>query len=255
MPYKYQVFTALPLEEVGEVKYDSIDGNDLISINNVGRRPAKHNFGTDFDGLETRLQSATTALNMTTFSCWVWFNSDIPVNDVVLLSRGQWGAPIWAIRTLSGNIVFEVGDGIGFSFSIVGPKVLQGDHFVAISYNNTTGEMVLYYDGAVVATGQSPLNMPTTPIGIAVGSYVDGGVWFNGWTDSILFTSLVLTTTDLDVICDGGAGRDCPWFWDNMPLGSICIIKKDKYLLVERQQIDIQEKDKLPVIEIQCGRK
>jgi len=243
MPFKYSVFTGFPYEEIGQINYDSIDSNNLLASNSVDRRLAKHNYGRDFQTFQdfirdTRVQSATTALNQTTFSCWLWFNSDVPMGDCALLARGQWGTPIWSIRILCGKIAFEMGDGLGASQSIMGPTVAQGDHFVAVSYDDATGEAILYYDGSIVATGENPVLMPTNDIGIAYGSYVDGGLPFNGWMDSALWTELILDKDILDIIYNGGLGRDIIWFFILDELGDIHCIFRNKILPIFRSEIE-----------------
>ena len=254
MPFKYQVYAAYPMEEVGNENMDSIGLADLIVLNNVGRRPGKFSYARDFqtfqnDIRDTYIQSSSTKFNTTTFSTWMFFESDIPVSDAVLLSRGQWGTPIWSIRTISGRIAFEMGDGIGGSQSIIGPQVLQGDHFVGVSYDDTTGAAVLYYDGSVVATGTNPIIMPTIDMGIAYGAYVDGGLPWNGFIDECLWTNLILDTTDWDTIWNDGDGHDVPWYYPDNIFGKICVIKHDRIMVMERIETCIVEHDRIMVME------
>ena len=186
--YKYSVFTGFPYEETNNIRYDSIGTNNLNIVYESGRRLGKHNYSTNFEQNEdllrnTLLQTSPLHLNLNTFTCWLWFESDVILNDCVLLGRGTLYNPIWSIKVIAGCIAFETGDGSGLSHSIIGNEITQGEHFVCISYNNTTKEKTLFFDG-ISTNGLSSVSLPTTLTGIAYGSYVDGALPFNGWIDS-----------------------------------------------------------------------
>ena len=251
MPYKYSVFSGFGQEEVSGTRYDSIGNNDLTAINDSGRRPAKFNYGADFETFldscrHTLLQSEESAFNQTTFSTWFFFDSDVPLNDNILLGRYNQMSPIWSIGTLSGHIGFTIGDGISSSHTILGPQVLQGSHFVAITYNDTTGEMLLYFDGAVVATGGSEIYMAIDAVGISYSNPIQP---FNGWQDVAIWTELVVSPTDLDTIYNNGVGHDILWYFDLTNLSDLRCIYRNKVIPLYRQEVKTFFRNRVKTLE------
>jgi len=251
MAFRYSVFSGYSFWEKEDTRFDGIDNNHLAIRNESGRRAGFLDWGIDLDTYQdyvrhTYVQSKEDVFNQTTFSTWFWFNSDGPISDSVLLGRFYEMNPIWAIRTVSGCIAFETGDGIGGAQSIIGPPVTQGDHFVGVTYDDTTGEKVLYYDGLIVATGESNIMMPTNLVGITYSSPI---LPFNGYETTALWTELILEATDFDLIWNNGNGRYMIWYFDLSKLGLIKCIFRNKIIQLNRQEIEELYREKIRILE------
>lgn len=245
---KYSVFSAFPLWEISGTRYDSIDHGDLDIFNEAGRRSGMLQYGINLatyqdDVRHTFLQSINNVFAMTTFTTFFWFKPDVTLNNCILLQREG----IWAIRVINGHIAFELDNR-----SILGPIVTQGDHFVAVSFDNNTGNAELYYDGNIVSTGYTNDIMPVSNIPITYSSPVFP---FNGYLTTALWTNLVLTEAQLDDIYNNADGRLVSWYFEIGNIVSIKVLKRDKITILEHGVIRILEKDTIPCLEVFDGRR
>lgn len=198
--------TYYQLEEESGVRYDSEGVNNLFTSNNPGRE-----IGTicDYGVLLKKYEEYFTGWKHqylyldgvdipNSFSAWAWFRSDTPFLDNFLI--GKWGS--WGIRTQFGFIHFEIWLNEGSTYRISAPiSGIQQNHFVAVSYDDSTHDIVLYLDGAIVNTGNREILESTNEF--TIGAISGGGKYFNGWMDEIGIAVGILDTTDWDWINEG----------------------------------------------------
>lgn len=140
-----------------------------------GRWPGKDalEFKRPGDRLRLNLDGSYTAL---TLSAWVKVDSvDKKYNSLLLTDGYDNGEPHWQIYE-DGSLMFSIiyrPDGITrggdwnqiyFSKPVFGPDSLGRWHHIAVSYDNQSGQVIQYFDGAEVSREVSKLHQAGRPI-------------------------------------------------------------------------------------------
>jgi hypothetical protein len=140
-----------------------------------GRWPGKEalEFKRPGDRLRLNLDGSYTAL---TLSAWVKVDSvDKKYNSLLLTDGYDNGEPHWQIYE-DGSLMFSIiyrPDGITrggdwnqiyFSEPVFGPDSLGRWHHLAVSYDNQSGQVIQYFDGAEVGREVSKQHQPGRPI-------------------------------------------------------------------------------------------
>ncbi len=138
----------------------------------AGRWPGKAalEFKRPGDRLRMNLDGTYQAI---TFACWVKVDSvDKKYNSLFLTDGYENGEPHWQIYedgSLMFSIVYRPAEISGkagnhnqmyFSRPVLTAESLGRWHHLAVSYDGTSGEVVQYFDGAVVGYEVSPLHRP-----------------------------------------------------------------------------------------------
>ena len=140
-----------------------------------GRWPGKEalEFKRPGDRVRMNLEGTYSAL---TLSCWVKVDSvDKKYNSLLLTDGYDNGEPHWQIYE-DGSLMFSIiyrPDGITrggdwnqiyFSKPVFGPDSLGRWHHIAVSYDNQSGQVIQYFDGAEVSREVSKQHQAGRPI-------------------------------------------------------------------------------------------
>jgi hypothetical protein len=167
------------------------------------------------DGRQFKFESFTVSM---------WFNADGGDGFQTLFGQGDaGGSPTYALLATSGDLQWFVGEAPLFATS--GGVYTDGTtHHVAVSYNNESGDVVIYVDGVEVANegGLDPLVVEASS-GFVMGSY-NAALPFNGVLDDVQFYDRVLSVEDINLLKDtpgsviggttppgGGGGASITW--------------------------------------------
>jgi len=141
-----------------------------------GRWPGKDalEFKRPGDRVRMNLDGSYSAL---TLSCWVKVDSvDKKYNALLLTDGYDNGEPHWQIYE-DGSLMFSIGyatsdekritiknNQIYYSKPVFGPDSLGRWHHIAVTYDNQSGQVIQYFDGAEVSREVSKLHQAGRPI-------------------------------------------------------------------------------------------
>lgn len=141
-----------------------------------GRWPGKDalEFKRPGDRVRMNLDGSYSAL---TLSCWVKVDSvDKKYNALLLTDGYDNGEPHWQIYE-DGSLMFSIGyatsdekritiknNQIYYSKPVFGPDSLGRWHHIAVTYDNQSGQVIQYFDGAEVSREVSELHQAGRPI-------------------------------------------------------------------------------------------
>ncbi|WP_166443106.1 LamG-like jellyroll fold domain-containing protein [Phragmitibacter flavus] len=140
-----------------------------------GRWPQKQALEFKRPGDRVRINLDGT-YNALTFSCWIKVDSvDKKYNSLLLTDGYENGEPHWQIFE-DGSLMFSikhqpdhVPPSTKYNQIYYSPPVFHSDtlgrwHHIAVTYNNTDGTVIQYFDGKPVSRAISPLHQPGRPI-------------------------------------------------------------------------------------------
>jgi hypothetical protein len=190
-----------------------------------GRWPGKDalEFKRPGDRLRLNLDGSYTAL---TFSAWVKVDSvDKKYNSLLLTDGYDNGEPHWQIYQ-DGSLMFSIiyrPDGITrggdwnqiyYSKPVFGPDSLGRWHHIAVSYDNQSGQVIQYFDGAEVSREVSKLHQAGRPITYGPCELGNWGLPtqghqfpirnLNGAIDEFAIYSAVLSAAEIQSIFENG---------------------------------------------------
>jgi hypothetical protein len=198
--------------QVGAAAVDSIGGNSGVASGNPAPAPsvdvpyASLNTGSmQFDG-QNYFQVNNTLGADFSICAWVktsltsgtnhWENS--PIVD------SEMGGPAYDFGfgiNSAGNLSFGNGGDIAGSgpadATIAGTKIVNDNvwHNLCVTRNNTTGEDILYVDGAADGSGTTGTGLDVVNSQIWIGAGQDGNAPFVGLIDDVRFFTTVVTPT------------------------------------------------------------
>jgi hypothetical protein len=191
-----------------------------------GRWPGKDalEFKRPGDRLRLNLDGSYTAL---TFSAWVMVDSvDKKYNSLLLTDGYDNGEPHWQIYE-DGSLMFSIGyatsdekritiknNQIYYSKPVFGPDSLGRWHHIAVSYDNQSGQVIQYFDGAEVSREVSKLHQAGRPItygpcelgnwGLPTAGHQFPVRNLNGAIDEFAIYSAVLSAAEIQSIFENG---------------------------------------------------
>jgi len=177
-------------------------GNDGTYNGGMGTVADTSNGGSmayDFDGSNDYIDCGS-AISNTTFSMSGWFNTDTGYGAMAGSYRWQLSQRSFYIRLDSSTPEFMLGSTGGSSGNIKitsSSQVSTGTWYhIAATWDSTTGDMKLFLDGSLVASGtQSGMAALVEPL--CLGSYSTVESFFNGKQDDIRFYQRVLTQAEI----------------------------------------------------------
>jgi hypothetical protein len=153
------------------------------------------------------------AFNVDVFSVSFWCNIANTQGWIHMVSRGQHfgggnpGANNWGVMMVSGaeTIRYEVFNNTGWS-TIDADTTLGEWHHVVATYDGVSGELQLYHDGALAATGNGGVMLQEDkPLFIGAQSRDTGpGGSFEGSIDEVGYFNTILTLEDIEMIMNNG---------------------------------------------------
>jgi len=153
------------------------------------------------------------AFNVDVFSVSFWCNIANTQGWIHMVSRGQHfgggnpGANNWGVMMVSGaeTIRYEVFNNTGWS-TIDADTTLGEWHHVVATYDGVSGELQLYQDGALAATGNGGVMLQEDkPLFIGAQSRDTGpGGSFEGSIDEVGYFNTILTLEDIEMIMNNG---------------------------------------------------
>ena len=197
------------------------NANDIQGANNgtpsggVSFGPGKVGQAFSFDGFSGQVEIPRSIQDDFTIDFWVkstqvafsegaWFDGAGLVDGEVLDVRDDFGVSLG-----QGKVMFGVGNP---DTTIKSGFVADGNwHHVAATRVKATGAMILYIDGAQVATGTGNMNSLTSPPRLTMGREqrnIDPN-YFAGQLDEVEIFNRALTATEIAAIADAGNAGKC----------------------------------------------
>lgn len=191
-----------------------------------GRWPGKDalEFKRPGDRMRMNLDGSYSAL---TLSCWVKVDSvDKKYNALLLTDGYDNGEPHWQIYE-DGSLMFSIGyatsdekritiknNQIYYSKPVFGPDSLGRWHHIAVTYDNQSGQVIQYFDGAEVSREVSKLHQARRPITYGPCELGNWGLPtqghqfpirnLNGAIDEFAIYSAVLSAAEIQSIFENG---------------------------------------------------
>ncbi len=160
-----------------------------------------------FNGVDEFVSTTTTALNTgATFSAWInttsTDNSDPYAGNPALAIVGDFANSVYQTFGITdGYVDYHYNTNPSWEQVLGSIKVNDGNwHHVAVTHDQSTGDVVLYVDGGVDVIGNIAYTAVTPGFNRIGGSYVDGtntGAFFDGSLDDVKIFNSSLNQSDL----------------------------------------------------------
>jgi len=158
--------------------------------------------GLNMDGSNDYVLLPKPTLNNMTIEYWVkttqtsltgtqWYNGNGIVDAEVAGSTSDFGTSL-----LNGKLAFGIGNPDVTIQSTTSINTGSWTH-VAATWNGSTGEMKIYINGVLEATGTGATGTRTAPPNIRIGSIQTGIQYFNGTIDELRIWNVVRSQSDI----------------------------------------------------------
>jgi hypothetical protein len=158
-------------------------------------------YAYEHDGSNDYIDCGTSVISNTTFSISGWFNTDASWSALAGNYRWQSGLRSFYVRLNNLTpefLIASVGTSSSGNVSITSSSSVSTGtwYHIAATWDSVTGDMKLFLDGSLVASGtQSVMAASTEPLCLGSYSVVEG--FFNGKQDDFRFYQRTLTQAEI----------------------------------------------------------
>ena len=209
-------------ETSGTQAIDSVGSNDGTFVDTPAWVTGQVDGGLDFDGVDDYVDVGTFDVAGTGLTMLGWFNAEsIPTSDPRIVSKADGpdeGDAWWQISTTdSGSNRYlrmrVKAGGTTTTFADSTENLTAGNWYFAVAtYDNASGDMKLYLDGAEIASGSHAFGgaVDTGPaVPVAIGANGTAERFFDGVLDDVRVYDRALDATEISALFAAGGGDSC----------------------------------------------
>ena len=209
-------------ETSGTQAIDAEGSNDGTLAGNPAWTTGQIDGGLDFDGVVDYVDVGTFDVVGTGLTMMGWFNAEsIPTEDPRIISKANGTDPsdAWwqfGIADSGSNRYLRMrikAGGTTTTFADSSVNLTAGQWYFAVAtYDNATGDMKLYLDGAEIASGSHAVGGavdtdPIVPVAIGANGTIEG--FFDGILDDVRVYGRALDATEISNLFAAGGGDSC----------------------------------------------